>query len=39
MEDATLRNTLSERARDLLLTEHNAWRTAERYTRFPRAKY
>jgi glycosyltransferase involved in cell wall biosynthesis/SAM-dependent methyltransferase len=36
IEDATLRKHLSERARDFVLTEHNSWRTSERYIAFAR---
>jgi glycosyltransferase involved in cell wall biosynthesis/2-polyprenyl-3-methyl-5-hydroxy-6-metoxy-1,4-benzoquinol methylase len=36
IEDANLRKSIGDRARDHVLTEHNAWRTAEAYIAFAR---
>ena len=37
LTDQPLRERIGDRARDFILTEHNIWRTAERYVDFVRA--
>ncbi|HSQ25342.1 MAG TPA: glycosyltransferase, partial [Pyrinomonadaceae bacterium] len=37
IKDAAVRHRIGERARDFILSEHNIWRTAERYIDFTRS--